>query len=71
MYWSVIYPAFRGHGEGYLRHGAHDEDNHDQLYAECLAAFGHVKTDLVTTARRSASKIFVSMALYCRLWFWP
>ena len=56
VYWSVIYPAFRGHGEGYLRHGAHDEDNHDQLYAECLAAFGHVKTDLVTTARRKRVK---------------
>jgi hypothetical protein len=56
VYWSVIYPAFRGHSEGYLRHGAHDEDNHDQLYAECLAAFGHVKTDLVTTARRKRVK---------------
>ena len=56
VYWSVIYPAFRGSGEGYLRHGAHDEDNHDQLYAECLAAFGHVKTDLVTTARRKRVK---------------
>ncbi len=56
VYWSVVYPAFRGSGEGYLRHGAHDEDNHDQLYAECLAAFGHVKTDLVTTARRKRVK---------------
>ena len=56
VYWSVIYPAFRGHGEGYLRHGAHDEDNHEELYAECLAAFGHVKTDLVTTARRKRVK---------------
>jgi len=56
VYWSVVYPAFRGYGQGYLRHGAHDEDNHDQLYAECLAAFGHVKTDLVTTARRKRVK---------------
>ena len=40
VYWSFVRP------------GGRDEARHETLYGECLSSFGHVKTDLVATARR-------------------
>ena len=40
VYWSFVRP------------GGRDAARHETLYGECLSSFGHVKTDLVATARR-------------------